>query len=64
MSLRIRDRLTDRDTIDARHERLRYAYKYGIYIDEHTTIPGITGVYHKPKSADELRRDFMRRIKQ
>ena len=64
MSLRIRDNLTDKDIIDARDERLRHAYKYGEYIDEFTTIPGITPVAHKRPSADELRRDFMRRIKQ
>ena len=37
MSQRIRNRLHDRDTINARHERLQHAYKYGEYIDEHTT---------------------------
>jgi len=64
MSERIRDRLTDKDTINARFERLRHAYKYGEYIDEFTTIPGITPVAHKRPSADELRQDFMKRIKQ
>lgn len=64
MSLRTRNRLTDKETVTARHDRLRFAYKYGEYIDEHTTIPGITPVAEKHKTADELRRDFMRRIKQ
>ena len=34
---RILDRLQHRDTVDARHERLRHAHKTGEYIDEHTT---------------------------
>ena len=37
MSLRTRDRLTDRETVTARHERLRHAYKTGDYVDEFTT---------------------------
>lgn len=39
MSLRIRDRLTDKDTIEARMERLRKAHQTGEYVDEFTTIP-------------------------
>ena len=62
MSQRIRDNLTDRNTIDSRAERLRKSHQLGFYIDEHTTIPGITPMAYKRKTADELRRDFMRRI--
>lgn len=58
---RILDRLQHRDTIDARHERLRRAYKTGEYIDEFTTVMPLP---RKRKTADELRRDFLRRMKQ
>ena len=61
MSLRTRDRLTDRKTVTARHERLRHAYKTGDYADEFTTVLPIP---HRPKTADELRRDFLKRMKQ
>lgn len=64
MTLRIRERLTDNDNIEFRGERFRRSHQYGFYIDEHTTIPGVTPVAHKHKSADELRRDFLRRMKQ
>ena len=64
MSERIRERLHDQDNITSRGERFRRSYQTGEYIDEHTTIPGITPVAYKRKSADELRRDFMRRMKQ
>ncbi len=63
MSLRIRDRLLNRDTIDSRSERLRLSHQIGEFVDEHTTIFGITPVAHKRKSADELRRDFLKKIK-
>lgn len=61
MSQRIRENLTDKDTITARGERFRKAHQTGEYIDEHTTIMPVP---HRRKTADELRRDFMRRIKQ
>jgi len=63
MSQRIRDRLTDRDTIESRMERFRRSHQLGFYIDEFTTIPGITPVYYKRPSADELRRDFLKRMR-
>ena len=62
MGQRIRDKIKDRD--GARSERFRLSYQLGEFVDEHTTIPGITPIAHKRKSADELRRDFMRRMKQ
>lgn len=34
---RILDRLQHKETVTARHERLRHAYKTGEYIDEFTT---------------------------
>jgi len=64
MSERIRQRLFDDDNITSRGERFRLSHQLGEFIDEHTTIPGITPVPHKRKTADELRRDFMRRMKQ
>ena len=64
MTQRIQDRLYDEDTITSRGERFRRSHQLGEYIDEFTTIPGITPVAYKRKSADELRRDFMRRMKQ
>lgn len=61
---RIRDRLTDKDTIESRGERFRLSHQLGEYIDEHTTIPGITPTAYKRKTADKLRRDFLKRMKQ
>ena len=61
MSQRIRDNLTDRDTIESRGERFRKTHQTSEYTDEHTTVMPVT---RRRKTADELRRDFMRRIKQ
>ena len=47
MSQRIRDRLLDRNTIDSRGERLRLSHQIGEYVDEHTTIFGITRSHPK-----------------
>ncbi len=47
MSQRIIDNLHDRDTIDSRNERLRLSHQIGEYVDEHTTIFGITGSHPK-----------------
>lgn len=63
MSQRIRDNLTDKDTITARGERFRRSHQLGFYIDEHTTIPGITPVAYKRPTTDELRRNFLKRMK-
>ena len=60
MSQRILDKIRDR----ARYDRFRLSHQLGEFIDEHTTIPGITPVAHKRKSADELRRAFLKRMKQ
>ena len=64
MSQRIIDMLYDEDTITSRGERFRLSHKLGFYVDEITTIPGITSVAYKRNSADDLRRDFMRRMNQ
>ena len=61
MSERIRDKI--RDPGGARGDRFRLSHQLGEYVDEHTTILGITPVAHKRKSADELRRDFLKRMK-
>ena len=47
MSLRTQNGLTDRDTIDSRISRLRLSHQIGEFIDEHTTIFGITGSHPK-----------------
>lgn len=60
MSQRIRDNLTDKDTITARGERFRRSYQTGEYTDEHTTV---SPVPRRRKTADELRRDFLKRMK-
>jgi len=62
MSERIRNKI--RDPGGSRGARFRLSHQLGEYIDEHTTIPGIMPTAYKRKSADELRRDFMRRMKQ
>ncbi len=47
MPQRIIDNLRDRDTIDSRSERLRLSHQIGEYLDEFTTIFGITGSHPK-----------------
>ena len=47
MSLRTRDNLHDKDTIDSRMSRLRLSHQIGEYVDEFTTIFGITGSHPK-----------------
>ena len=42
MSQRIRDNLTDKNTIDSRGERLRKSHQIGEFVDEHMTVFGIT----------------------
>ena len=42
MSQRIRDNLTNRNTIDSRGERLRKSHQIGEFIGEHMTVFGIT----------------------
>ncbi len=34
MSLRTRDILTDRETVTARHERLRLSHQEGVFVDD------------------------------
>ena len=47
MSQRIRDNLHDRDTIDSRMSRLRLSHQIGEFVDEFTTIFGITPSHPK-----------------
>ena len=49
MSQRIRDRLTDRDTIESRGERFRRSHQLGEFIDGHTTVFGITPCHPNAK---------------
>ncbi len=42
MTQRIRDRLHDKDTTESRMARFRLSHQIGEFIDEHTTIFGIT----------------------
>lgn len=60
MSQRILNKIQDKD--GARGERFRLSHQLGEYVDEHTTIVGITPVAYKRKSADERRRDFIKRM--
>ena len=42
MSQRIQDRLHNRDTIESRCERFRLSHQLGEFVDEHTTVFGVT----------------------
>jgi len=60
MSQRIRDRLHDKDNITLRGERFRRSHQIGEYIDEHTTIFGITLSHPKAeKRVQEILDNFL-----
>lgn len=55
--------MRDKDDIESRRfERIRLSHQLGEYVDEFTTIPGITPAAYKHKSTDELRRAFMKKF--
>ena len=60
MSQRIRDRLHDKDTIASRGERFRRSHQIDEFIDEHTTIFGITLSHPKAeKRLNEILDNFL-----
>ena len=60
MTQRIRDKLTDPDTIKSRMRRFLKSYQIGEYIDEHTTIFGITPSHpNAQKRLNEILDNFL-----